>query len=200
VAPAVIERTAPVGSKCGDAAGVSLRRGALWLKRSTILAINASNRVTDRTALVFELERRHRRTSHGRRTAAVTCRLLRRRARDLHVRRRHVSRGDLHAIECGAAGGRAAVRNPWRRVPAGPGHLRGRHGRALRSQGDVLVARDLLVALPVLRSSMDRTRDDRRLALELHLVANVRHQHVLPVIELGLQLFRRDSQDPNPRS
>ncbi len=35
---------------------------------------------------------------------------------------------------------------------------------------------------------------------KLHLVANVHHQHVLAVIELGLQLFRRDSQDPNPRS
>ena len=42
-------------------------------------------------------------------------------------------------------------------------------------------------------SSVDRTRDDRRLTLELHLVANVHHQHSLPAIELGLQLFRCES-------
>ena len=65
------------------------------------------------------------------RRPALSRRLLRRRARDLHVRRRHVCSRDLHSLECGAAGSRAAVRIPRRRVPGRPRHLRGRRGRAL---------------------------------------------------------------------
>jgi len=38
---------------------------------------------------------------------------------------------------------------------------------------------------------VERARDDRRPTLELHPVANIDHHHVLPAIELGLQLFRR---------
>jgi len=62
---------------------------------------------------------------------ARSRRLRGRRVRDLHVRRRYVSGGHVHALECGAGGGRAAVSGPWRRLPAGPGYLRGRRGRGL---------------------------------------------------------------------
>jgi hypothetical protein len=65
------------------------------------------------------------------RRLALSCRLLRRRARDLHVRRWHVCGRDLHSLECGAAGGRAEMSGPRRGVPARPGHLRGRRGRTL---------------------------------------------------------------------
>jgi hypothetical protein len=65
------------------------------------------------------------------RRPTLSWRLLHRWPRDLHVRRRHVCIRDLHSLECGAAGGRAAVPSPRRRVPGRPGHLRGRRGRAL---------------------------------------------------------------------
>jgi hypothetical protein len=45
---------------------------------------------------------------------------------------------------------------------------------------------------------VERARDERRLTPELHPVANIGHHHVLPAIELGLQLFRRDSRDLDP--
>jgi hypothetical protein len=65
------------------------------------------------------------------RRPTLSWRLLHQWARDLHVRRRHVCSRDLHSLECGAAGGRAAVPSPRRRVLGRPGHLRGRRGRAL---------------------------------------------------------------------
>src|SRR5258708_6310325 len=60
-------------------------------------------------------------------------------------------------------------------------------------------ARDLLRArFQLFDHQVERARDDRRLTLEPHPVANIDHHHVLPAIELGLQLFRRDSRDPDP--
>jgi hypothetical protein len=54
-------------------------------------------------------------------------------------------------------------------------------------ENDVPVARDLLLArFQFLDHQVERARDDRRLALELHPVANVHHHDVLPAIELGL--------------
>ena len=78
------------------------------------------------------------------RRPALSCQLLRRRARDLHVRRRHVCSRDLHSLECGAAGSRAAVPGPRRRVPEGPGHLRVRRGRALDDAAEDLLKSALL--------------------------------------------------------
>jgi hypothetical protein len=78
------------------------------------------------------------------RRPALSRRLLRRRARDLHVRRRHVCSRDLHSLECGAAGSRAAVRIPRRRVPGRPRHLRGRRGRALDDADEDLLKSALL--------------------------------------------------------
>ena len=78
------------------------------------------------------------------RRPALSRRLLRRRARDLHVRRRHVCSRDLHSLECGAAGSRAAVRIPRRRVPGRPRHLRGRRGRALDDADEDLLKSTLL--------------------------------------------------------
>src|SRR5207302_1678691 len=59
-------------------------------------------------------------------------------------------------------------------------------------------ARDLVMArLQLFGRHVERARDDRRLRLEIDRVAQVHQHQVFVPVQLGLQLFGRDSRDPD---